>query len=162
MVELEYWLYSFYVPLRQGLWSCRYTAVTSLFLLCLGDMFVFAVGVLVPPPWKPLMLDPSPRKGMLDRQVSACAEGTCWECGGMLGHPSFLTWSHSSSIMFLNFILQNMCSILNYWFCYKPGSKMPISHLKKLHNHGAEVAMLLWVVRQEYYCHPVLLPDTPT
>lgn len=45
------------------------------------------------------MLDPPPRKGVLDRQVPACAEGACWECGGagapLISHPKPLKLNHA-------------------------------------------------------------------
>lgn len=43
-----------------------------LFLLCLDEIFIIAIGVIVPPSLK--LLRESGRKGILGRQVSARAE----------------------------------------------------------------------------------------
>lgn len=125
--------------LIQGLWGecCRHPEVTVrpqqmlMFLLCLSEISIIAVGVIVPP---------SPKLPGWIRQ-----RGDDVRQAGFSLLETSLIYHLRNDVKQLKFddvfksYTSDSYSILNCWFCYKPGSKPPISLVKKLHNHGVKV-----------------------
>lgn len=132
-----------------------------LVLLCLGEMLIIAVGNVVPPSLK---LPEWIRQEGEIRQAGfspSCINWVCWKTSLVYHLRNDVRQLKFDYV--LKFYTSESYSILNCWFCSKPGSKMPMSHVKQLHNLGVKVfhvclSGLTWSQRSLL---PLLLHPTP-